>query len=560
MKNIIVIFFLVVLSGIAVSVAAEEFRLVVKPKNTAPIGMAKPGFAVGNGSQTIVIKADSKEEALSNARKLGLYSQVELDYVVTNGNPVAIEVAADRSVRQSALTDTPNDPEYSNQVSWFPRGVVIIDDQLLYGSSDILKAVNGLKPKHKVRVGVIDGGFGIYNDVTFNEGYDFISTYPERPRSANYLTADEDMEANGFGHGLSVAGIIGAKTNNNDGIAGIVPSEDLEIVAAQALYGGKGVISDVADAINWMVGNSINGVPSISSPVDAINMSLSGKTDGICPSYLQEAIDNAYKKNVVVVAAGNDSEEAELYAPANCEHVITVGAVTRMGDKSDFSNYGKAVDIVAQGSSVVAPGPNKKIYWWDGTSQATPAVVGSVLLAKMESKWVTVDETEALLKLTAAPTVPSVSGLMENDCENGRCGAGILDTKRFIAEVRTYMGNANSYIKHVLNEDCDTAAITRFETHLGLCEMFEITMESEAFESGKTNDAIYQIYEVPADKSFTLANAEKVLEVAGGVLVTKNYQFKDAVQYGYIKCENGICTNTMVRIGAERISKPTRCL
>ena len=46
----------------------------------------------------------------------------------------------------------------------------------------------------------------------------------------------------------------------------------------------------------------------------------------------------------VTIAAGNDSIDVILFAPANCGGVIAVGASTRQGDRASYANYGRRVD------------------------------------------------------------------------------------------------------------------------------------------------------------------------------------------------------------------------
>ena len=55
---------------------------------------------------------------------------------------------------------------------------------------------------------------------------------------------------------------------------------------------------------------------------------------------------------VPVVAAGNDFDQAELYAPAFSPLAITVGAFDIPYEKADFSNYGAAVDVWAPGVTI----------------------------------------------------------------------------------------------------------------------------------------------------------------------------------------------------------------
>ena len=69
-----------------------------------------------------------------------------------------------------------------------------------------------------------------------------------------------------------------------------------------------------------------------------------------CPASMQAAIDAAVARNVVVVvAAGNKANQAALYAPANCNNVIVVGADDARGELAFYSNFGPEVDLLGAG-------------------------------------------------------------------------------------------------------------------------------------------------------------------------------------------------------------------
>jgi len=59
---------------------------------------------------------------------------------------------------------------------------------------------------------------------------------------------------------------------------------------------------------------------------------------------------------MVVASAGNNSEDAQDYSPAGCNHVVTVGAVTLRGDQTTFSNHGDTLDVSAFGQQVRVQG------------------------------------------------------------------------------------------------------------------------------------------------------------------------------------------------------------
>jgi serine protease len=90
---------------------------------------------------------------------------------------------------------------------------------------------------------------------------------------------------------------------------------------------------------------------------DIINMSLTIQAP--CPASMQAAIDAAVARNVVVVvAAGNKANRAALYAPANCNNVIVVGANDARGGLAFYSNFGPEVDLIAPGGDVFADADN----------------------------------------------------------------------------------------------------------------------------------------------------------------------------------------------------------
>jgi subtilisin family serine protease len=78
----------------------------------------------------------------------------------------------------------------------------------------------------------------------------------------------------------------------------------------------------------------------------------------------------------VVVAAGNEDNDACKVSPASANGVLTVMASDRDDTRAYFSNYGKCADIYAPGVDIESSIPNGRTAVYSGTSMACPAVAG----------------------------------------------------------------------------------------------------------------------------------------------------------------------------------------
>ena len=133
---------------------------------------------------------------------------------------------------------------------------------------------------------------------------------------------------------------------------------DVTVIPVRVLGRCGGELADIVSGIRWAAGiaPAVNpaGQQIVNrNPADIINMSLSLQAP--CPASMQAAIDAAVARNVVVVvAAGNKSNQAALYAPANCNNVLVVGAEDARGGLAFYSNFGPELDLLAPGGDVYA--------------------------------------------------------------------------------------------------------------------------------------------------------------------------------------------------------------
>ncbi len=297
-----------------------------------------------------------------------------------------------------------------------------------------------------VTVAVLDTGYRPHADLVANlvGGYDFISdtfvsndgdTRDSDARDpGDWQTPNQcgDGDYNSYPsswHGTHVAGTIAAVTNNSTGVAGV--AFGARVVPARVLGRCGGYTSDIADAMIWASGGTVSGVPANPNVARVISLSLGGQ--GACDTTTQNAINSARSRGtVVVIAAGNENQNAANVSPANCSGVIVVAAVNRSGGRAYYSNYGSVVDVAAPGGDVRSSDangvlstlntgtttPGSDTYaWYQGTSMATPHVSGVVALMLAKNGSLTPDDIESRLKGSTRAFPATCS----------QCGTGIVD-------------------------------------------------------------------------------------------------------------------------------------
>ncbi|CZR55531.1 probable alkaline protease (oryzin) [Phialocephala subalpina] len=175
---------------------------------------------------------------------------------------------------------------------------------------------------------------------------------------ANFISGSANTDENG--HGTHCSGTIAGSTY---GVA-----KQANLVAVKVLdASGSGSNSGVISGIQW-VGNNA-----------AANSVLSMSLGGSYSSAVNSAVRSTVGKGVtVVVAAGNDDDDASNYSPASESTAITVGAIDSNDNRASFSNYGSIVDVFGPGVNILSSwiGSTTATNTISGTSMATPHIAG----------------------------------------------------------------------------------------------------------------------------------------------------------------------------------------
>lgn len=239
----------------------------------------------------------------------------------------------------------------------------------------------------KITIAVVDTGIDLTHPDLKNKivnGYNVITQGKTPPKDDN-------------GHGTHASGIAGADTNNKIGVAGTAPKCKLMPIKALDAK-GSGDTFNVALGVVWAADHGAR----------VINMSLGGPNNVT----LQRAIEYALAKNVVVVAAmGNDGKNKKAY-PAALPGVISVGSVDFDKRRSEFSNYGDWITVVAPGSQILSTLPTyettmtefekeQEYDYLDGTSMACPMVAGLAGLILSRNPNYTPEEVKQRIQSTS---------------------------------------------------------------------------------------------------------------------------------------------------------------
>ncbi len=379
----------------------------------------EPVRALAQGATLYALPGATRSETMQAAQTLAARSDV-------------LYAEPDRRIRalqtSSPAAVIPNDPLFAD--AWW-----------LTANPGSLNALNAWKISTGLNgsglgntvIAVIDTGVAV-NHPDLQEkilpGYDFISNVTVAAdgdgRDAN---PDDPGDDNQTFHGSHVAGLAAASSNNTIGVTGV--SWGSRLLPVRVLGFGGGAISDFVDAVIWSAGLPVAGVPINLHPATVINASLGGA--GTCSSATQMAIHRAILAgSSVVVAAGNEEQDAWKSSPSSCDGVITVGASVPGGAFAPYSNTGTRLDLIAPGGSQAQGltstiktstgefGYGSKI----GTSMATPLVSGTVALIKS----VNPNLTPAQIRTVLASSLQTMPGCPLPDA--GTCASGLLDAAK----------------------------------------------------------------------------------------------------------------------------------
>lgn len=317
------------------------------------------------------------------------------------------------------------DPLYQNQWHLNNIGGTDLGGKVLLNDADIdAPEAWAIATGTNVTVAVIDDGLEAHEDLaTLLPGF----TPANGGDGSPSLSTD--------GHGQQCGGLIAA-LHNEIGVRGVSPGVNMFSVN---IFAPNTSNADVAVGIDWAVNNG----------ADVLSNSWGFTSCTANIASITAAFNNAATNGrgglgcIILVASGNDFNTCVSY-PADLPSVTAVGGISGDGGRSNFSNYGPALDIVAPSNDdwvlnaqgqllstehdLVTIDREGSSGWFSGnystgfggTSGATPIAAGVAALVLSVNPSLTKAQVENILYTTTDDT--GATGF-DNEHGNGRVNA-----------------------------------------------------------------------------------------------------------------------------------------
>lgn len=338
--------------------------------------------------------------------------------------------------------------------------VAVVDTGVDYNHPDLKDNIWSNLAELNGKPGVDDDNNGFVDDI---HGWNFDE------RSNNPMDSHS--------HGTHCAGTIGAKGNNQIGVAGVI--WNVKIMPIRVLdANGSGSLENAVKGLDYAVKM---GAKIISNSWGSPNFS----------EILKQGVQSTFDAGALfVAAAGNDGTNNDEYgtypSSYSIPNILAVGALNNQGELAYFSNFGKRkVHVAAPGFDIYSTTPGASYGSKSGTSMATPHTAGiAALVWDREPNLNAIDVKTRLIR-TSVPQ-DKLFGLVKSN--------GVISANRAVLNIRAPYDendpdNWDFKLVNVATPDpYDDNSVTNYEVYLpGVKQM---SLYFEMFDVEKDYDYV----------------------------------------------------------------------
>ena len=408
----------------------EYFEKLELIKSRSDVRTVSPNFKGNNGqkigmSDYLYVKLKKTDDYQT---LVSIASQKKVSIIEQNRfMPLWYTLRCNENTTENTLQIT----NYFFETSLFASAIpdLLVDDSILCANNtdfgDLWGLNNSSNPNIDINVcnaWTITEGNGV-NVAVLDQGIELTHDDLQSNISQNsYDTESNSSPSQIFGnHGTHVAGTIAAIKDNNLQVVGVAPQSTLMSIS-NSLAGTPNSRIRRADGINWAWQNG----------ADVINNSWGS---AVQYDVIDDAIENALINGrnglgtIVVFASGNDFGGVGYPANSN-SNILAVGSIISTGNRSNFSNFGDELDVVAPGSAILSTINNNGTDTFNGTSMAAPHVAGVVALILSVNPGLTAQEVNTIIESTAQKVGGysySNNSNRSNGTWNNEMGYGLVD-------------------------------------------------------------------------------------------------------------------------------------
>ncbi len=269
---------------------------------------------------------------------------------------------------------------------------------------------SGVEADHPFLAGRVVGE-ACFSSTSSSDGYTSFTLCPDGEETQIGPGAGAPCDlARGCDHGTFVAGIVagsGVKASGGVGKAsGVAPGVGIHSLQVKSRFTegctaecGLTWYSDHLRALEYVYELVVeNGRPIVAANLSFGGGSYPGVCDDDVPA-MRDAVENLLSVGVAtVIASGNGREPNATTYPGCISSAITVGATTKEDAVWDRSNVAPWMDLLAPGTGILTSTLGGGFDVGNGTSMATPHVVGAWAILRQRFPQDGVAETLARLQ------------------------------------------------------------------------------------------------------------------------------------------------------------------